>query len=75
MSDYRIYLLDSAGEAFLRYDFQGPGDLAAFEESKKYSEKQNVEIWQGVRQVARIDEEGHALIGPRAGYLVREVFG
>jgi hypothetical protein len=73
MSDYRIYILDPTGHIYLRYDFVGRDDLAAFDESKKYSVKQSVEIWQGTRQVARIDPDGQAATGRQVGRLVREV--
>ena len=73
MADYRIYILDPTGHIYLRYDFRGRDDLAAFDESKKYSVKQSVEIWQGTRQVARIDPDGEAVTGRQVSRLVQEM--
>lgn len=61
MSDYRINILDPSGRIRLAYDFRGRDDLSALHESKKYRTS-GIEIWEGARQVARIDQSGNASI-------------
>lgn len=63
MSDYRIYVLDPMGRIRLGYDFQGRDDLSALDESKKYSRKGGIEIWQHSRLVARIGQGAEAATG------------
>ena len=63
MHDYKIYILDQTGHIILAYDFEGPDDLSALDESKKHSDKSSVEIWQQSRLVARIGQGGEAANG------------
>lgn len=63
MLEYRIYILSAHGDISLAFDFQGPDDASAIEESKKYSVEHAVEIWQRARLVARINKGGATATG------------
>jgi len=63
MHFYKIHILDQRGSITLAYDFEGPDDLSALDESKKHSDRNSVEIWQKSRLVARIDQGGEAANG------------
>jgi hypothetical protein len=62
MSDYRINILDPSGRIRLAFDLPCRDDLPALDEAKKYYRANGIEIWQGPRQVARIDRGGQAPI-------------
>ena len=59
MPDYKIYILDHS-HIVRAYDFEGPDDQSALEESKKHSGKSAVEIWHRAQLIARIDQGGQA---------------
>ena len=63
MSSYKIYVLDHQRNISISYDFEGDDDLAALEESRKYSNKHAVEVWQRSRLVACINLRDNAAIG------------
>jgi len=63
MSGYKIYILDEKGHITLSYNFQGPDDLSALEESKKHSNNSAIEVWSGSRLVACIEQVGRAATG------------
>ena len=63
MRDYKIYVLDRQEHIVLAYDFKGPDDTSALEESKKHSDKTALEIWESTRFVARIAQGVGAAAG------------
>jgi hypothetical protein len=63
MHDYKIYVLDRNERIVLAYDFEGSGDVAALEESKKHSHGTALEVWEGARFVARIAQAAQAATG------------
>ena len=63
MHDYKIYVLDRNEHIVLSYDFRGPDDLSALEESKKHSDKTALEVWEGPRFVARIVQDAKTATG------------
>lgn len=63
MHDYKIYVLDRQEHIVLAYDFRGPDDSSALEESKRHTDKTALEVWQGARFVARIAQGAKSATG------------
>jgi hypothetical protein len=54
MGNYRAYVLNKDGHVALRHDLVATNDDAALLEAMRFTNRGDVEIWDGDRLVARI---------------------
>lgn len=54
--DYKLYCLDEAGRIVSARDILAHDDLAALREAEAGCENSAVEVWQGARRVARVNQ-------------------
>lgn len=52
--EYKLYSIDRTGHVISRRDFVAHDDLAALLEAEQSCAKNEIEVWQGARRVARV---------------------
>ena len=60
MGTYRLYRLDGADKVASAEWIEGDDDEAAIAAARELHHGRRCELWQGLRLVARIDDEGRA---------------
>jgi hypothetical protein len=67
MADYKLYCIATDGHIAMRHDYDACDDLTSLERARELCGEYEIEIWQGVRFVARVAKDGTAsAAGPAA---------
>ena len=58
--EYRLYLIGDDGRITMRHSYSAHDDLDALEHAKELCRKDEIEVWQSTRFVARVKPDGTA---------------
>lgn len=61
MKLFELRLLDKLDVVIVKRAYSGPDDLAALEEAQRQSANHAIEVWEGLRKVARVKKGNAAL--------------
>ena len=67
MRDYKLYVIGDDGHIVNRHDYPAKDDLGALQRAKELCAKNEIEVWEGARFIARVAVGGGASMVPTNG--------